>query len=80
MAAAENNVLLCVGWLTVLGRHCADAMLTKWFSSTRTMKVSFYCRTQRVNDVCMYVCMWSLFQSADVSVLTQLEIYADTVD
>jgi hypothetical protein len=31
----ENNVLLCVGWLTVLGRHCADAMLTKWFSSTR---------------------------------------------
>jgi hypothetical protein len=33
--ALENNALLCVGWVTVLGRHCADAMLTKWFSSTR---------------------------------------------
>ena len=31
----ENNVLLCVECVTVLGRHCADAMLTKWFSSTR---------------------------------------------
>jgi hypothetical protein len=28
----ENNVLLCVECVTVLGRHCADAMLTKWFS------------------------------------------------
>ena len=31
----ENNVLLCLGGVTVVGRHCADAMLTKWFSSTR---------------------------------------------
>jgi hypothetical protein len=31
----ENNALLCVGWVTVLRRNCVDAMLTKWFSSTR---------------------------------------------
>jgi hypothetical protein len=31
----ENNVLWCLEGVTVVGRHCADAMLTKWFSSTR---------------------------------------------
>jgi hypothetical protein len=31
----ENNVLLCVGCVTGLEHHCADAMLTKWFSTTR---------------------------------------------
>ncbi len=31
----ENNVLWCSEGVTVVGRHCADAMLTKWFSSTR---------------------------------------------
>jgi hypothetical protein len=31
----ENNVLLCLEGVTVVGRYCADAMLTKWFSSTR---------------------------------------------
>ena len=31
----ENNVLWRLEGVTVVGRHCADAMLTKWFSSTR---------------------------------------------
>jgi hypothetical protein len=33
----ENNVLWCLEGVTVVGRHCADAMLTKWFSSTRLL-------------------------------------------
>ena len=35
LSAGKQCFAVLVGCVTGLGRHCVDAMLTKWFSSTR---------------------------------------------